>query len=186
MSKLLSFGIILLNISIIFMSCQDSKNKGFIASGDPKTDSMRVDSIKNLEIRKKLLKQREEAYNLVSMMLNKSKEMPEELVKDYFLVDYIVNNDNLQDIIDLGEWYQLNKDNTFEHGFLNKTAEKGKYAYGKRSKSILLYYDSENEFPEEWKILLFDNELIFEGTTSFGTEKIKKHLRRVKERPVLK
>lgn len=186
MSKLLSFGLILINIVLLFISCQDSKNKGFIATGDPKIDSSRMDSIKNIEIRKKLLKQREEAYNLVSMMLKKSKEMPEELLKDYLQVDYIVNNDNLQDIIDLGEWYHFNKDNTFEHGFLSKTAEKGQYAYGKRSKSILLYYDSENEFPEEWKITFYENELIFEGTPTFGTENHKKHLNRVKDKPVLK
>lgn len=186
MSKLLSFGIILMNIAIIFLSCQDPKNKVFVSSGDPKIDSMRQDSIKNIKIIKELLKQREEAYNLVNMMLKKYKEMPEELLNDYFQVDYIVNNDNLQDIIDLGEWYHFNKDNTFEHGFLNKTAEKGKYAYGKRSKSILLYYDSENEFPEEWKITFYENELIFEGTPTFGTENSKKHLKRVKDKPVLK
>jgi hypothetical protein len=186
MSKLLSFGIIILNIAIIFTSCQDSKNNGYILSGDPKVDSMRMDSIKKIEMKKKLLKQREEAFNLVSMMLDKSKEMPEELLKDYMLVDYIVINENLQDIIDIGEWYHFNKDNTFEHGFLNKTAEKGKYAYGKRSNSILLYYNSENEFPEEWKVTFYENELILEGTPTFGTEKSKKHLKRVKDMPVLK
>ena len=111
-------------------------------------------------------------------------EFPEFLNSRYYLVDYISEVGNVpRDIIDLGEWFKFNPDYTYEHGFFEKLNSKGKYALEDKNRVITIVPDSEEEFPEQFKMLTSGDVLVISGTNKFGSSSYQKHMVQVEKKP---
>jgi len=185
--------IIIIMILSIFVSCKNGRNSNSDKISDIDTatvqdiEPVREDAeLKPMVIERNLTEDRAKAKKEIVELMASTQSIPEYLTINYFLVDFISEGGKPRDIIDLGEWYKFNKNNTYEHGFFAKLNEKGKFAFNSSSGTVLLYPDNETSTPEEWKVLNSKDVIVLSGTPEFGNNNMQKHLQNVKEKPVLK
>lgn len=185
--------IIILMILSIFVSCKNISNSGSDKTSDSGTSTVqdiepvREDAeLKPMVIERNLTEDRSKANKEIGELMASKQIIPEYMTLNYYLVDFISEGGKPRDIIDLGEWYKFNKNNTYEHGFFSKLNEKGKFALNTSSGTVLLYPELETSTPEEWKVLNSKDVIVLSGTPKFGNNNMQKHLQNVKEKPVLK
>ena len=110
----------------------------------------------------------------------------EPLVLNYYTVDYISDGQGApKDVLDIGEWYDFEKDFRYQHGFFNKLYEQGIYTFDIDNKLLLMIPEDNTKAPSEWKILDSGDIIVMVGTAKFGNNPIQKHCQNVKEKPEL-
>lgn len=185
--------IIIVVILLIFSSCKNQIKSGAGETNEKNaTTSLDIvpekenPDLKPLVIERNLSEDRSKAKKEINDILSSEQVIPEFLTANYFLVDFISEGGMPRDIIDIGEWYKFNKNNTYEHGFFARLNEKGKYAFTLSTEILILCPDLGTSAPEEWKVLNSKDIIVLSGTSKFGNNNLQKHMQNVKQKPVLK
>ena len=182
--------VLLLLISVI-LSCKNNKNATEPKKFEPVKENTVSDDIKTdyedgrfvpLNNKPDLREARAFARNSLNKYYDKNSGQTSALVLDYYVVDYIADGKGApRDVLDKGEWYKFNKNNTYQHGFLDKIADKGEYFFD--GEKIMILPDEKDKYPSEWKVLQSKDVMILVGTAKFANNSIQKHCVNMKTKP---